>query len=129
MAIGKQRSRRRRSRAGFILSVLFFVGFLLVSIKGYELLFDYAKSEQTFPISRVTVEGEFEFLTKEEIIDTVAKIAAGKNLVALDLAPVHNALLRMPWPDINRALPLASQEHLLRRSKLTKTEFFRQSKR
>lgn len=97
MAIGKQRSRRRRSRAGFILSVLFFVGFLLASVKGYELLFDYAKSEQTFPISRVTVEGEFEFLTKEEIIDTVAKIAAGKNLVALDLAPVHNALLRMPW--------------------------------
>ncbi len=61
------------------------------------MLFGYAKQEGVFPVSRVTVEGEFSFLTKEEIVDTVAKMAGGKNLVALDTAPIHNALLRMPW--------------------------------
>lgn len=52
------------------------------------------------PVSRVVIKGDLKYVTKAEVANTVGKIAANRNLVALDIAPIHNALVQMPW--VNR---------------------------
>lgn len=85
------------SRGKFLLSIIVFACFLFANYKAYDLMVDFAIEDTNFPISRVVVSGNLKFITKEEIVATVGKMAAGQNIVSYDIALLHNALVQMPW--------------------------------
>ena len=91
------RARRRRSRGSFLLSLLVFVLSLVASYELFVLARNFTQDSHTFPVARVVIEGKLKYISAEEIADTVGKLVGGKNLVTLDLARLHNALVQMPW--------------------------------
>lgn len=97
MAKTRYHPSKKRSRGRFIFSLLFFIAFVFCWGWVYKSVYDFTVSQQTFPVSRVIINGKFKYITKAEVADVVGKLAGGKNLIALDLAPIHNALVQMPW--------------------------------
>lgn len=97
MALAKRPFKKRMSLGKFLLSIIVFVSFLFANYKAYDLLVGFATSPTTFPISRVVVLGNLKYITKEEIVATVGKMAGGHNLVSYDIDLLHNALVQMPW--------------------------------
>lgn len=92
-----KRSYKRRSKGSFLLAVLVFLGCNFFFYELYSALYRYTTNEQTFPVSRVIIDGKFKYITQAEVASLVGKLAGGKNLVTLDIAPIHNALVQMPW--------------------------------
>ena len=96
-ATSKQRRRKRVSRGRFLLSITLFFTFLFALYKSYDLLFSYLQSPHTFPVARVVVQGQLTYINRDEVATVVGKLAGGKNLVTLDISPIHNAMVQMPW--------------------------------
>lgn len=97
MAKTKFLQTKKRSRGKFLFSLFFFLAFVFCWGWVYNSVYEFTTAPHTFPVSRVVINGKFKYITKAEIADVVGKLAGGKNLIALDLAPVHNALVQMPW--------------------------------
>ena len=91
------RARKRRSRGSFLLGLVVLALSVVASYQLFVLAYNFTRDEHTFPVARVVILGELKYITREEIAATVGKIAGGKNLVTLDLARLHNALVQMPW--------------------------------
>lgn len=88
---------RKKSRGRFLLSVLVFLLSLWCTEILYDSVYEYSKSENVFPVSRVEIRGELKYLTRNEIADATGLLAGGRNLVTLNTEEVHNMLLRIPW--------------------------------
>lgn len=61
-----------------------------------------------FGVARVSISGELKEIDPAQIADEVGKMVGGKNIVTLDLLPLHNALLQMPWVSkvsVNKRFP------------------------
>ena len=86
-----------RSRGSFLLSLLLFVLFCVGLYQTYSYLYDFTTDPLHFRVSRVEINGQLKLTTQEEIADVVGKMAGERNLVTLDIAPLHNALLQLPW--------------------------------
>lgn len=97
VASSKKRTRKRRTRGSFILSLLLFVSVVFATYHLFQGIFDFLRDPNRFHVSRVIINGNLKYISQKEVADNVGKFAGGQNIVTLDLALVHNALVQMPW--------------------------------
>lgn len=88
---------KNRSRGAFLLSIVIFVAMLCGTYKLYAFVYEYTSSPHTFQLSRIVVQGDFKYLTKEEIADTIGRLVGEQNLVKLDANKVQEHVIKMPW--------------------------------
>lgn len=93
----KHRKPRLRSRGSFLLSLGGFLCFCGVLYVCYSLFLGFVTDPDRFWVSRVSVNGQLKQIDARDIADEVGKMVGGKNIVTLDLVPLHNALLQLPW--------------------------------
>lgn len=92
-----KKRKKYRTRGSFILSLLVFVGVVFGTYYLFQNIYQFLRDPSRFPVSRIIINGQLKYTTPKEIADSVGKLAGGRNIVNLDLALVHNALVQMPW--------------------------------
>lgn len=80
-----------------MLSLFFFLCFCGVLYFCYSLFHSFVTDPSRFGVARVSVSGQLSHISSSEIADKVGKMVGGRNIVTLDLVPLHNAILQMPW--------------------------------
>lgn len=87
----------RRTRLYFILSVLFALSCLGLSILGALKVRSLLYDESSFNLRIVEVDGALENLTVKELADITGRMCGGRNLVTLDVDPLLEELMSLPW--------------------------------
>ncbi len=87
----------RRTRLHFILSVLFALSCLGLSILGALKVRSLLYDENSFTLRMVEVDGALEHLTVRELADITGRMCGGRNLVTLNVAPLLEELMSLPW--------------------------------
>ncbi len=92
------RNHKRGKTRGYI---LFSIAFFFISITAVSYVYFYLKSniqsDSVLPVKAIEIEGSLKRLTKKEIVATAIPLIANKNIATLDLTPLHNELLQLPW--------------------------------
>lgn len=70
---------------------------LFGTYKLYDLIYEFTASPHTFQVSRIVIQGKLKYLSKDEIADSVGRLAGGKNLVTLDVKYVQDHVTKIPW--------------------------------
>lgn len=87
----------RRTRLYFILSLLFALMCLGLSILGALKVRNLLYDESSFNLRIVEMDGALEHVTVKELADITGRMCGGKNLVTLDTEPLLQELSSLPW--------------------------------
>lgn len=103
-----KRSKMSVSRGRYLLSALFLLIVIILSINLYDFFKDQIVKDSSFPTRAVQVNGKLVHVTKKEVADVIGLVAGNENIATLDLNKVHNALLQIAWVDkvyVQKQLP------------------------
>ena len=88
---------RKLTRARFVINALFCFLVITVSVLGFKQIVLKSTTSPCFALAYISIDSVSEHVSHKRINEIVSKLAGGKNLVALDLNPLYEALLDEPW--------------------------------